>query len=64
MLLDTPHLSIPQIPSRELLEDWERYPEGDLDIRMLVKSPRRYDQLFDGDMDDIASAFLPKELKS
>jgi len=58
-------LSIPQVPSLELLQDMMLYPEGDLDTQMMIQGLNGNDQsdVFESNMDDIASNFLPKELK-
>ena len=65
MLLQQRRLSIPQAPSLALLEDQRLYPEGDVNTTISVRDPRdTQPKLFENDMDDIASVFLPKELKS
>ena len=58
-------LSIPQIPSLELLQDMMLYPEGDVDTQMMVHGldGNKHSEVFESNMDDIASNFLPKELK-
>ena len=58
-------LSIPQVPSLELLQDMMLYPEGELDTQMMIKglNGNNDSDVFESNMDDIATNFLPKELK-
>jgi len=56
-------LSIPQIPSLELLQDMMLYPEGEVETHMVVHGLDKHPDVFESNMDDIASNFLPKELK-